>query len=497
MNRAAGILLHPTCFPGGTIGDLGSSAYEWVDWLVGAGQSLWQVLPLVPVSGGGSPYNGLSAFAGNPLLVSADRLAVDGFLEAADLEGSESIPVVQYPRAFEHKSALLDRAFAAFRNGAAPHLRADLAAFRERAAEWLPDYNMFAALREANGQASWSEWDPELRDRVPEALARWAAEHAVELERQEFAQWMFDRQWRLLRAYANRRGVQIIGDIPIFVAYDSADVWANQHLFDLDEAGRPRTVAGVPPDYFSETGQLWGNPLYRWDVMADLGFAWWTRRFGRMLEQVDMIRVDHFRGFEAFWEVPAGERTAVGGQWRPGPGAAVFRAVEAKLGPLPVIAEDLGLITPEVDRLRDELGFPGMRVLQFAFGDSGDENPHLPANHPRNSVAYTGTHDNDTALGWYTGAATEENRGALQKLVAGDATAADMHWHMIGLVFRSPARWAIVPLQDVLGLGSEARMNTPGVAESNWAWRVPAGALTPAVQARLFAVTRAAGRAAT
>ena len=330
-----------------------------------------------------------------------------------------------------------------------------------------------------------------MRLRRPRALAQARERLADSVERHALAQFLFDRQWGELRAHAHARGVRIVGDIPIFVAYDSADVWAHPELFFLDEQGRPEVVSGVPPDYFSATGQRWGNPLYRWEVMRERGFRWWIERFRRTLELVDVVRVDHFRGFEAYWEVPAAEETALNGAWRPGPGTALFEAVRRELGDLPLIAEDLGLITPEVEALRDGLGLPGMRVLQFAFGDD-DENPHLPANYVENSVAYTGTHDNDTSRGWLENGASAGEREGLGRLVRPGT--GDEGWEMVRIVLASRARFAIVPLQDVLGLGSEARMNVPGTVDGNWAWRLPAGALTGEAAERLREVTRATHR---
>lgn len=493
--RASGILLHPTSLPGGSIGDLGPAAYRFVDWLAGAEQEFWQLLPLVPVGAGGSPYDGLSAFAGNPLLLSPDLLVEEGWLDPADVaEGEErETDRVDVVRATRFKERVVRRAFAAFGQGRGPALASEWDAFRREHVDWLDDYALFAALREHHGGASWSEWPHDVRTREPGAVERWRDRLAEPIERHAFGQWLFDRQWGALREAAHRRGVRIIGDIPIFVAYDSADVWANQELFRLDAEGRPLVVAGVPPDYFSETGQRWGNPLYDWERMEARGWRWWTERFRRTLQQVDVARIDHFRGFQAFWEIPAGNPTAVNGRWRPGPGRALFRAVERALGPLPLIAEDLGLITHEVEALRDELGFPGMRVLQFA-SDGEPENPHLPANHPRGAVAYTGTHDNDTALGWYAGAS-----GAEQKRFRALADDPDepVDRAMLRLVWESPADLAIAPLQDVLGLGSEARMNTPGTAGGNWGWRYTEGSLTEPTQARLRELTRATGRSNT
>lgn len=489
--RGSGVLLHPTSLPGPGVGSLGESCVRWLDWLAEAGQQFWQILPLVPVDGGGSPYNGLSALAGNPLLLDPVALVRDGLLEPGEAEEGE-VPEgrVDFPAALAWKESVLRRSHAAFRDGRVPGMREEVEAFRRRNAGWVEDYALFRALRERSGGRPWTEWDEGLRDRDPAALARAREELEGEVERHAFGQFLFDRQWGEVREAARSRGVRIIGDVPIFVSHDSADVWAHRDLFSLDARGRPTVVSGVPPDYFSATGQRWGNPLYRWEVMASRGYAWWTERFRRTLEMVDVARVDHFRGFEAYWEVPAEEETALNGRWRPGPGTALFRAVEAELGTLPLIAEDLGLITPEVEALRDELGFPGMRVLHFAFGDD-EGNPHLPANHAANSIAYTGTHDNDTSRGWWKAAGKAERTG-LRRLT--EAPEAEIHWGMIETVFRSDAAVAIVPLQDVLGLGSEARMNTPGTAEGNWGWRVSAGALTPALAARLREVTASAGR---
>lgn len=491
--RAAGVLLHPTSLPGRGVGDAGPESRRFVEWLAGAEQSAWQVLPLVPVDGGGSPYNGLSALAGNPLLVSPEALVREGLLDPAEV-GGEELPRgrVDYPRALAWKDGLLRRAWEAFRGGAAPGLRGELEAFRARHASWLEDYALFRALREEQEGACWVEWDPGVRLRRPEALARARERLADAVERHAFRQLLFDREWSALREHAHARGVRIVGDVPIFVAYDSADVWAHPELFHLDAEGRPTVVSGVPPDYFSATGQRWGNPLYRWDAMRERGYRWWVERFRRTLEMVDVVRVDHFRGFEAYWEIPAEEETALRGEWKPGPGAELFRALRRELGELPLIAEDLGLITPGVEALRDELGLPGMRVLQFAFGEDG-RNPHLPANHPENAVAYTGTHDNDTALGWLQHGAAPEEREALLGLVRDPG--GDLNWEMIRLVFASRAKLAVVPLQDVLGLGSEARMNTPGTGRGNWEWRVPEGVVTDPLRVRLAEVTRATGRA--
>ena len=489
--RASGILFHPTSLPGPGTGDLGEQAFRFIDWLADAEQSLWQLLPLVAVNEGGSPYNALSAFAGNPLLLSPAELHLHGLLpeEAAaapDLDDDDQ----DFTAVMAWTDGVVRAAAALLRDDA--ELREDFAAYRAEEAAWLDDYALFRALRDAHGGACWAEWPVPLRDRHPNALEEARHRLVAEVERHAYAQYLFDVQWAAVRRHAHRRGIRIVGDVPIFVAHDSADVWAHPELFSLDESGRPTVVSGVPPDYFSATGQRWGNPLYRWDVLAQTGYRWWIDRFRRTLQMVDVVRIDHFRGFESYWEVPAHEDTAMKGRWMPGPGRALFDAVRAELRGLPVIAEDLGLITDEVEKLRDDLSLPGMRVLQFAFGGEDPDNPHLPRNYVHNAVAYTGTHDNDTALGWYADASGDARR-QVHEVAGGDGH--EMHWRMVEAVLRSEAGWAVIPLQDVLGLGGQARMNTPGVPEGNWAWRLRDGALTPELAARLAGLVRAAGRA--
>lgn len=488
--RASGILLHPTSLPGPGVGDLGEQAFRFVDWLADAGQSLWQVLPLVAVNEGGSPYNALSAFAGNPLLLSPAELHLHGLLPAQaaaapDLDDDS----LDFPAALRWKDQVVRAAHALLADDA--ELRADFRDYREEEAAWLEDYALFRALRDAHGGRSWADWPHALRRREPDALDRARRELSTEIERHAYAQYLFDLQWAAVRRYAHRHGIRIIGDVPIFVAYDSADVWAHPELFELDGELRPTVVSGVPPDYFSATGQRWGNPLYRWNVLERTGFRWWIERFRRTLRMVDVVRVDHFRGFQSYWEVPADEETAIHGRWLPGPGRRLFDAVRRDLGSLPLVAEDLGIITREVEALRDDLDLPGMRVLQFAFGGDDPRNPHLPRNYVHNAVAYTGTHDNDTALGWYADAGREERTALHQEVEPGP----EMHWRLIQTVLRSRAGWAIVPLQDVLGLGGQARMNTPGVPEGNWAWRFREGDLTPELAARLADLVRSTGRA--
>ena len=488
--RVSGVLLHPTSLPGDGIGDVGAAAHRFVEWLAAAGQACWQILPLVDADEGGSPYNGLSAVAGNPLLIDLRELVSEGLLLPAELAGVR-FPEggVDFHAVTLWKSRLLEAAHARFDSAPAHRLRPQLEEYARRNARWLDDYALFRSLRQRYG-GPWTKWAPELRRRDPDALGKAARELAGEMGRCIFQQFLFDRLWAAVRTHAHENGIAIIGDIPIFVSHDSADVWANQDLFDLRPDGSPRVVSGVPPDYFSKTGQRWGNPLFRWDVMEERGYLWWVERFRRTLEWVDVVRVDHFRGFQAYWEIPAEEETAVNGSWEEGPGAGFFRNVQARLGELPLIAEDLGLITPEVDELRAELGYPGMRVVQFAF-DENPLNPHLPENYPENTVAYTGTHDNDTITGWWETASPEERSAAGSRFPAPQVAPNEA---FLQLVLRSRARIAIAPLQDVLGLGSEARMNTPGTNEGNWIWRLREGQLREEHAERLRELSRVAGR---
>ena len=491
--RVSGILLHVTSLPGRFgIGDLGEAAYRFVDFLAASGQQYWQIMPLGPTSYGDSPYQALSALAGNPLLINLDRLVEERCLAPWDFDGAPNFPGdrVEYGPVIDFRQRLLRLSYDNFRANATDALRSELADFVAANHWWLDDYALFAALKQHHGGANWSTWEPDIATRQPAAVERWQSALAGEIEFQQYAQFQFDRQWSVLKAYANERGIQIMGDVPIFVAYDSADAWAHAELFHFDTQGRPTQVAGVPPDYFSPTGQLWGNPLYDWDAMARDGFAWWIARFRRAFEQVDIVRLDHFRGFEACWAVPASEETAINGRWIKVPGRELFRAVESALGTVPLVAEDLGLITPEVKALREEFGFPGMKVLQFAFSDDAG-NPYLPHNYDSGSVVYTGTHDNDTTLGWLSSAG-EKELSALRRYTG--PSSEELHWRLIRLAMMSVARVAIVPLQDVLGVGSEGRMNTPGRAGGNWGWRFALAALTPQVAARLKDLAEASGR---
>jgi len=472
LERASGVLLHPTSLPGphGS-GDCGPAAHHFVDWLVSAGQSLWQILPLNPIGAGNSPYASDSAFAGNPLLVDLQELHAQGWLRAEELEPVAALSEQRVDYAVVQPYRMQRLAWAAQRFAALPtadERRAQFAAFCAAHAGWLDDYALFMALSEAHEFCIWPQWPEALRRREPPALAAAAQQHAERIAFWKFCQWSFFRQWLKLKAYANGRGVRIVGDVPIFIGHHSAEVWAQQALFELGADGEPTVVAGVPPDFFSATGQRWGNPLYRWDVHARSGFAWWVQRLRLVLQLVDIVRIDHFRGFAGYWEIPASEPTAIHGRWREGPGAALFDAVAAALGPMPVIAEDLGVITPDVEALRKRFRFPGMRVLQFAFGGDAS-NTFLPHHHERDAVVYPGTHDNDTSIGWWAAAGEHEREFARAYM---DADGSDMAWTLIRAACASVADTAIVAMQDVLSLPTEARMNFPGQSEGWWQWRM-------------------------
>lgn len=479
MDRAAGILLHPTSLPGGHgIGDLGDAAYRWVDFLEAAKHHLWQVLPLGPTGYGDSPYQSFSAFAGNPNLISLEKLVGEGLLNSEALANppGSADGRIDFGAVIPFKEAALRQVFDTFQKSATAEQRSAFEAFCEAQSYWLEDYALFMALKEAHGGEGWNSWDEALRTRKKPALKRFVKDHAESILRRKVWQWLFYRQWLELKGYANSKNIKIIGDIPIFIAYDSADAWANPELFYFDDAGNPEVVSGVPPDYFSKTGQRWGNPIYRWKRMEKGGFAWWVERFRSCLEFYDLIRVDHFRGFDAYWEIPADNPTAEHGRWVKGPGQALFDALKTGLGDLPIIAEDLGIITPDVERLRDDNGLPGMKVLQFAFAGGGSD-PYLPHNYAsENCAVYTGTHDNDTTRGWYDGA-SEAEKDYIRRYLARDDS--NIVWELIRLAYSSVARYAVVPLQDVLQLGTETRMNTPGEAAGNWGWRLGEGQLEP------------------
>lgn len=503
--RASGILLHPTSLPGRFgIGDLGKEAYQFADFLASMGQHLWQVLPLGPTGYGNSPYQCLSVLAGNPLLISPQCLVADKLLEPADLENVPSFPEdrVDYGAVIKFKIPLLRKSFEIFQRKAARGERKRFNVFCQQNAAWLETYSLFMALKEAHGFAAWNTWQEDIRRRHPKSLDHWRRHLAYEISCHKYQQYQFFRQWSRVKKYCNERGIGLIGDMPIFIALDSVVVWAHPEMFYLDDSGKPTVVAGVPPDYFSETGQLWGNPLYRWDVMAKDGYAWWIERFRATCDLVDIIRLDHFRGFEKYWEVTATDDTAINGRWLPGPGAKLFEAVQKALGTLPIIAEDLGMITPEVHALRDQFGFPGMRVLQFSFGTGLNADKYRPHNYPRNSAVYTGTHDNNTTIGWFRGTGVEDSTQSKEekereKQVALSYLGTDGHeinWDFIHLALMSAADTAIIPMQDVLGLGSEARMNLPGRAQGNWCWRFMPDMLTEEIKAKLRKLTTHSGR---
>lgn len=491
FERASGVLLHPTSLPGPYgIGDLGPSAFRFVDWLADSGSKLWQILPLGPTGFGDSPYQCFSAFAGNPYLINPDYLLRDDLLHPDDLIEEPDFPddKVDFGLIIPWKLNLLERAFIRFKSSPLA-VRHDYDRFCAENVSWLPDYALFMAIKEANGGGSWSGWPEALRKRDPDALAQAGNRYADAVQRYNFNQFVFARQWTALRDYAHQRDIKIIGDIPIFVAYDSADVWSNPELFFLDETGLPTVVAGVPPDYFSQTGQLWGNPLYRWGVLKNRKYDWWIARFRAILKQVDIVRLDHFRGFAGYWEIPAGSKTAEKGRWVPGPGEDFLTTISSALSDspnglntgLPIIAEDLGEITPDVIELRDQFDLPGMKILQFGF--SGSDNKFLPHNYPTtNCVAYTGTHDNDTARGWYESAPEDERDFARRYL---DTDGSNLHWEITRAAWGSVAVFAVAPMQDLLGLGTEARMNFPSKLGGYWSWRLLEYQLSSDLQGKL------------
>lgn len=499
--RMSGILLHVTSLPSPHgIGDLGAEAHRFVESLAQAGQGVWQVLPLGPTGYGDSPYQCFSAFAGNPLLIDLRELAQRGWLDEQGLAEGKSFPedYVDYQRVNPWRLAQLRRAFAGFQQRGTADDVAQWESFRDENRYWLADHCLFMSLKENFGGAAWTQWPPEVVQRKPTVLAEWEARLAENIRFHAFVQWSFSRQWRSLKQFAHQHGVGIVGDVPIFAAHDSADVWAHPALFQLDERGLPRVVAGVPPDYFSATGQLWGNPLYDWRQMAAEGFDWWIRRLKQAITLFDAVRLDHFRGFEAYWEIPAGATTAAPGRWVLGPGETFFTAATQALGELPLIAEDLGVITPPVEALRDRFGYPGMRVLQFAFGDDVKASDYRPHHYVPHCVVYTGTHDNDTTVGWFhsragegtTRSAEQISREQEHTLRYVGTSGREIHWDLIRLAIASVADTAIFPMQDVLGLGSEARMNMPSTTSGNWRWRLLPGQFTSEHEQRLKHLAR-------
>jgi 4-alpha-glucanotransferase len=497
LPRCSGILLHVTSLPGRYgIGDLGPRAYEFADFLSAAGQKLWQVLPLGPTGYADSPYQCFSAFAGNPMLISLELLRDQGLLQKSDLDPSPSFSeeFVDFGPVIEFRMAALRRAAQAFFADGSRTERAAFDGFLESAGPWLNDYALFMACKDAHRGTMWTRWDPQIRKRDPYAVSEWSRKLATEVRAYKYWQFEFFQQWQRLKTYCQERGIRFMGDIPIYVAHDSADVWAHPELFDLDDQGRPNVVSGVPPDYFSATGQLWGNPIYRWDVLAASGYQWWIERFRGTLTLFDTVRLDHFRGFESYWEVPAGETTAIHGRWVKGPGDHFLSALQNAFGELPIVAENLGVITPSVEKLRREFGLPGMSLLQFAFGNDPQGPSFRPHNYSRDLVAYTGGHDNDTTVGWWSSSGVgdsirtpedvrKEHDFARAYLNFRDDS--EINWVMIQAVLASVADVAMVPLQDVLGLGSSARMNLPGTVGGNWKWRYRPDALSRDLSARL------------
>jgi 4-alpha-glucanotransferase len=504
--RSSGVLLHPTSLPAEFgIGDLGPAACAFVDALASAGQRVWQVLPLGPTGYGDSPYQCFSAFAGNPLLISVERLMEEGLLDSTEVGDRSAFRPgdVDFSAVVAHRRMLWPRVFDRFEATASTSTRSRFDRFCRAQASWLDDFALFMAVKDAHRLAPWPEWEPEIARRTSTAIARWSARCAREVAIHKLTQFVFFEQWQQLREACKARTIDIMGDMPIFVAHDSADVWARQELFQLDEDGQPTVLTGVPPDYFSATGQLWGNPHYRWHVLHKTGYAWWIERFRALLALVDRVRIDHFRGFEASWEIPAGASTAVHGDWVKGPGASLFDAVRTALTMehLPFVAENLGVITPGVEALRERFGLPGMAILQFAFGTDPQAPSFKPHNYPRNLVVYTGTHDNDTTVGWWTGDvghstrsddAIDDERNHARRYLN---LHGEVHWEFIRAVQGSVADTAIVPVQDLLGLGSDARFNRPGTASGNWRWRLSPGQLTDDVMHRLGVLTKTYDRA--
>jgi 4-alpha-glucanotransferase len=504
--RASGVLLHPTSLPGPYgCGGLGDCARRFVRFLAAAGQRFWQMLPVNPPGEGSSPYSARSAFAGSPLLIDLDVLAGEGLLSPDDLASKPDFPEdrVDFEATAAFREAMLGKAFAAFEERGPSEERHRFERFCEESRSWLDDYALYSALRRRGGGVPWWEWEPGLRDRAPDAMERARRELRGELDLLRFQQYLFDKQWRELRVICAGLGIGLIGDIPIFVAHDSADVWQHRDIFRLDDRGMPTVVAGVPPDYFSKTGQRWGNPLYRWARMKKGGYSWWVQRLATTLSRFDVVRLDHFIGFQRYYEIPASSPTAEKGRWMKGPSADFFRAVRDALGSLPLIAEDLGAVSPKVKALRDRFNLPGTRVLQFAFGEDVQATDFLPHNFVRRSVVYTGTHDNDTIVGWFNDPGGEgtprspeqaqAERAACLRYVGTEGS--EIHWDMIRMALLSVADLAIFPVQDLLGLGSDARMNRPGTGSGNWAWRLREGALSDPVAERLLGLTRTYGRA--
>jgi 4-alpha-glucanotransferase len=494
--RASGVLLHPTSLPSRFgIGDLGENAYRFVDFLANSDQQIWQILPIGPTGYGNSPYLSYSALAGNPLLISPSILQQQDLLTWEDLQNLPDLPLdqVDFEGVISLKMPLLRKASDRFKAIASNEAKAKFQSFCNRQNDWLSDYALFMALKDAHQGDAWNQWPADISVRQPQAMAEWTAKLADDIFWHKFVQYQFFCQWQNLKQYASEKGIQLFGDIPIYVAHDSVDVWAHRNIFQLDpDTGEAALMAGVPPDYFSETGQLWGNPVYNWQELEKTDFKWWMRRVEAILEYVDIIRIDHFRGFQAYWAVPQGETTAMNGTWLDAPGDEFFQRLEKQLGKLPIVAEDLGVITPEVEALRDKFSFPGMKILQFAF-DSDRANSFLPYNYTeRNCIVYTGTHDNDTTVGWFDERSPEAK--ALVTDYLGCVGNDGIHWAMIRLALGSVGNTAVLPFQDILGLGTDAKMNTPSQPTGNWGWRCRAEAFNDELSDRLKYLTHLYGR---
>lgn len=494
--RGSGILLHVTSLPSPFgIGDMGPEAYQFVDFLAEAKQSYWQLLPLNPTAPVfyNSPYHSTSAFAGNPLFISLSLLVQDGLLEKNDLEPFPDFPgdKVDYQSVVDFKRKIFFQAYERFKSKRDDEYER----FVTQNASWLDDFSLFAALKSHFQEKAWNEWPQDLRDRKSEALlsAKKALDDKINMER--FLQFIFFKQWMVLKNYCYQKGIQVIGDIPIYVQSDSVDLWTHPELFKLDDHKRPYAVAGVPPDYFSKTGQLWGNPVYRWDVLKQRGYDWWIKRVAHNLKLFDFVRMDHFRGFIAYWEVPAEEKTAINGTWVEAPARDFFTQLTRKIPSLPIIAEDLGIITPEVREVMQHFEFPGMKLLLFAFGDGSPTNPYLPHNFPKNCVVYTGTHDNNTVRGWFEKEAMPEDKKRLFQYLGREISPAEVHWEMIRLLMMSVANTIIVPMQDLLGLSEEARMNRPATLKGNWQWKLLPDQISPSITKQLQEMTEIYGRA--
>ena len=495
FERSSGILFHPTSLPGKYgIGTLGKEAYAFIDFLKKSRQKLWQIFPLGPTGYGDSPYQSFSSFAGNPYLIDFDLLIEAHLLSEEDLRDvffGDNEEYIDYGAIYNQKYPLLRKAYENFKSSDNHEMRENLEHFKRENASWLNDYSLYISLKNHFNGLPWNEWAHDIKNREHGAMEHYKNELADDIEYHNFIQFLFFKQWGDVKRYANENGIKIIGDIPIFVAADSSDAWANPEIFLFDEERKPVKVAGVPPDYFSATGQLWGNPLYNWQKLKETNYSWWVERVRANLSTCDIIRIDHFRGFEAYWAVPYGDDTAINGQWEPGPGIDLFNAIKSQLGELPIIAEDLGLMTQGVIDLREATGFPGMKILGFAF-DSGEENDYLPHTYTKNCVVYTGTHDNDTLIGWFQKAKEEDRQFARDYL--NSRSDDEIHWDAIRGAWSSVANMAISPVQDFLGLGSEARINTPGVAAGNWQWRLRHEVLTDEMAERIAKLTRVYSR---